>query len=108
MALAWVELGNPAQARAALDGVLSRHPANLEARLQFARVLGAEGNAQVALNEVEKVIAADPQDWRGHDYHGRALWQMGKITDGAEAFSTCLRINPLALAACRAEGLGGR
>ena len=97
MALAWLELGKPAQARAGLDRVLARHPANLEARLLLARVHGAEGNAQAALNGVEKVIAADPQDWRAHDYHGRALSQLGKFADAAKAFGTCLRINPLAL-----------
>jgi tetratricopeptide (TPR) repeat protein len=97
MAFAWLELGKPAQARAALDRVLARHPANLEARLLLARVMGAEGNDPAALNEVEKVIAADPQDWRAHDYHGCALWQLGKFADAAKAFGTCLRINPLAL-----------
>ena len=97
MAFAWLELGKPAQARAPLDRVLARHPANLEARLLLARVLGAEGNDLAALNGVEKVIAADPQDWRAHDFHGRALWQLGKFADAAKAFSTCLRINPLAL-----------
>jgi tetratricopeptide (TPR) repeat protein len=97
MAFAWLELGKPAQARAALARVLARHPANLEARLQLARVLGAEGNDQAALDGVEKVIAADPQDWRAHDYQGRALRQLGKFADAAKAFGTCLRINPLAL-----------
>jgi tetratricopeptide (TPR) repeat protein len=97
IAFTWLELGRPAQARAALDRVLARHPANLEARLLLARVLGAEGNDQAALNGVEKVIAADPQDWRAHDYHGRALWGLAKFADAAKAFGTCLRINPLAL-----------
>jgi tetratricopeptide (TPR) repeat protein len=97
MALAWLELGQPAHARAALDRVLARHPANLEARLLLARVLAAEGNAQAALNGIEQVIAADPQDWRAHDYHGRVLWQLGQFADAVKAFGTCLRINPLAL-----------
>jgi tetratricopeptide (TPR) repeat protein len=97
MALAWLELGNPMQARAALDRALTRHPANLEARLLLARVLGAEGNDQAALDGVDRVIAADPQDWRAHDYRGRALWKMGRFADAAKAFGTCLRINPLAL-----------
>ena len=97
MAFAWLELGNPAQARAALDRVLARHPANLVARLVLARVLSEEGNAQAALNELEKVIAGDPQDWRAHEYHGRALWQLGRFADAAQAFGTCLVINPLAL-----------
>lgn len=97
MAFAWLELGKPAQARAALDRVIARHPANLEARLLLARVLGTEGNPQAALNGIEKVIAADPQDWRAHDYHGRVLWQLNKLPDAAKAFGACLRINPLAL-----------
>lgn len=97
MAFAWLGLGKPAQARISLDRVLARHPANVEARLLLARVLGAEGNGQAALNWVEKVIAADPKDWRAHDYHGRALWQLGKFADAAKAFGTCLRLNSLAL-----------
>ncbi|MEQ9173361.1 MAG: tetratricopeptide repeat protein [Alphaproteobacteria bacterium] len=97
LALAWLNIGNTAQARAALDRVLSRHPSNLDALLLRARVMGAEGNNRGALRAVEKVLAADPQDWRAHDYHGRALWSLGKPAEGANAFSTCLRINPLAL-----------
>jgi tetratricopeptide (TPR) repeat protein len=97
MAFAWLELGKPTQARTALDRVLARHPANLEARRLLARVLGTEGNAQAALSEVENVIAADPQDWRAHYYHGRAFWHLGKFADAAKAFGTCLLINPLAL-----------
>jgi hypothetical protein len=41
------------------------------------------------------VIAADPQDWRAHDYHGRALWQLGKFADAAKAFGACLRVYAL-------------
>ncbi|WP_352746591.1 tetratricopeptide repeat protein [Mesorhizobium sp. M0185] len=97
LALAWLDIGNTAQARAALDRVLSRHPANLDAQLILARIMGAEGNNRGALDAVEKVIVADPQDWRAHDYHGRALWGLGKLVDAAKAFGTCLRINPLTL-----------
>jgi tetratricopeptide (TPR) repeat protein len=97
MALAWLQLDNPAQARVALDRVLARHPANLEAQLLFARALGVEGSAQAALDQVQRVVAADPQDWRAHDYHGRALQALGKFADAAKAFGTSLRINPLAL-----------
>lgn len=97
MALAWLELGKPAQARAPLNRVLARHPANLEAQLLLARALGEEGNDQAALDGIEQVIAADPYDWRAHDYHGRALWRLRKFADAAKAFGACLRINPLAL-----------
>jgi tetratricopeptide (TPR) repeat protein len=97
MAFAWLELGKPAHARVALDRVLVRHPANLEAQLLLARVLGAEGNGQAALSGVEKVIAVDSQNWRAQDYHGRALQQLKKFADAATAFRACLRINPLAL-----------
>lgn len=97
LALAWLDIGNTAQARAALDRVLSRHPANLDAQLILARTMGAEGNNLGALDAVEKVIVADPRDWRAHDYHGRALWGLGKLVDAAKAFGTCLRINPLML-----------
>lgn len=97
LAFAWLEIGNPAQARFALDQVLARRPANLDALLLLARVMGAEGNTRGALDAVEKVIAADPQDWRARDYHGRALWGVGKLADASKAFRTCLRINPLAL-----------
>lgn len=97
LALAWLDIGNTAQARTALDRVLSRHPANLGAQLILARIMGVEGNNWDALDAVEKVIAADPQDWRAHDYHGRALWGLGKPADAARAFGTCLHINPLAL-----------
>lgn len=97
LALAWLTIGNPARARTELDQVLARHPANLDALLLRARVMGAEGNNRGALDAVEKVIAIDPQDWRAHDYHGRALWGLGKPADAAKAFGTCLHINPLAL-----------
>jgi tetratricopeptide (TPR) repeat protein len=97
MAFAWLELGGTAQARAALDRALARHPANLVALLLRARVLSEEGNDQAAVDGIEKVIAADPQDSRAHEYLGRALWRLGKLTDAARAFGTCLRINPLAL-----------
>ncbi|MBA4095635.1 MAG: hypothetical protein C0484_02545 [Rhodospirillum sp.] len=97
LASAWLDIGNTAQARAALDRVLARHPANLDALLLQARIMGAEGNNRGALDAVGKVIAADPQDWRAHDYHGRALWGLGKLVDAVKAFGTCLRINPLAI-----------
>jgi tetratricopeptide (TPR) repeat protein len=97
LALAWLDIGNTAQARTALGRVLSRHPANLDAQLILARIMGTEGNSRGALDAVEKVIAADPQDWRAHDYHGRALRGVGKAADAANAFRTCLRINPQAL-----------
>lgn len=97
VALAWLELRKPAQARAALDRVLARHPDNLEARLLFARACAIEGNNQEALDGIAKVIVADPRNWRGYEYRGRALWQQRKLADAAEAFATCLRINPLAL-----------
>ena len=44
LASAWLEIGDPAQARSALDRVLARHPANLDALLLRARVMGVEGN----------------------------------------------------------------
>lgn len=97
LALAWLDIGNTGQARTTLDLVLSRHPTNLDALLILARIMGADGNNREALDTVEKVIAADPQDWRAHDYLGRALWGLEKPTDAAKAFGTCLRINPLAL-----------
>jgi tetratricopeptide (TPR) repeat protein len=97
MASAWLALGKPAQARAALEQVLVRHPTNLEARLLLARVLGEEGSAPAALSEAEKVLAADPHDWRARDHLGRALRALGKLADARKAFDTCLRINPLAL-----------
>jgi tetratricopeptide (TPR) repeat protein len=97
MAFAWLQLDKPAQARIALDRVLARHPASLEAQLLFARALAVEGNARAALDQVVRVVAADPQDWRAHDYHGRALQALGKFADAAKAFGTSLRINPLAL-----------
>ena len=97
MAFAWLELGQPARARVALDRVLARHHANLDARLLLARVLSEEGNDQAALDGIENVIAADPKDWRAQEYLGRALWRLGKLADAVRAFGTCLRINPLAL-----------
>ena len=97
LASAWLAIGNTAQARAAVDRVLARHPANLDALLLRARIMGAEGNHRGALVAVLKVIATDPQDWRAHDYHGRALWGLEKLADAVKAFGTCLRINPLAL-----------
>lgn len=97
LARAWLTIGNTAEARAALDHVLARHPANLDARLLQARIMGAEGNNSRALDSVQKVIAADPHNSLAHHYHGRALWGLGKLADAANAFATCLRINPLAL-----------
>jgi hypothetical protein len=47
-----------------------------------------KANDQAALNGVQKVIAAGPQNCRAHDYHGRALWQLGKLADAAKAFGT--------------------
>jgi tetratricopeptide (TPR) repeat protein len=97
LASAWLAIGDKRRARAALDRVLARHPANLDALLLQARIMGAEGNNRGAFDAVQKVITADPQDWRAHDYHGRALWGLGKLADAEKAFGTCLRINPLAL-----------
>jgi serine/threonine protein kinase/Tfp pilus assembly protein PilF len=97
IAFAWLELGRPAQARAALDQVLSRQPSNLDALLLLARVLSTEGDHNAALKGVESVIAADPKDWRAHEYRGRALWSLERLVDAAGAFGACLRINPLAL-----------
>lgn len=97
LASAWLAVGNAAQARAALHPVLARHPANVDALLLRAHIMGSEGNNRGALDVVEKVIAIDSQDCRAHEYHGRALSGLGKLRDAAKAFDTCLTINPLAL-----------
>ena len=99
MALAWLELGKPAQARAALDKVRAHHPANLDALRLSARVLSEDGNNQAALDVVREAIAADPLDPRGYDCLGRVLWQLGRLSDAATALRTCLHLNPLALTA---------
>ena len=97
VALAWLELGHPARARVALDKVLARHPTNVEAQLVLARMMGQEGNDRAALAAVEKVIAVDAENWRAHDYYGRAASRLGRPVDAARAFVRCLQINPLAL-----------
>ena len=99
MALAWLELGKPAQARAALNKVRAHHPANLDALRLSARVLSEDGNNQAALDVVREAIAADPLDPRGYDCLGRVLWQLGRLSDAATALRTCLHLNPLALTA---------
>lgn len=97
MAFAWLALDLPQKAREALDLVLADRPDSLEALLLLAHVCGTQGDDQAALKIVEKVIACDPEDWRAHEYHGRALWSLGKPADAARAFGKCLRINPLAV-----------
>jgi tetratricopeptide (TPR) repeat protein len=97
MASTWLELDRPAQASAALDKVLARHPANIEAALLKARVFSEEGQNQSALDSVERVLAAEPENDRAHEYRGRVLWRLGKLADAADALNRCLQINPLAL-----------
>ncbi|WP_038378512.1 serine/threonine-protein kinase [Bradyrhizobium elkanii] len=99
MAYAWLALDLPERARASLDKVLARQPKNLEALLLLAHVFGAAGDNVAALSVVETVVAMDPQDWRAHEYHGRALSSLGKLIDAVGAYARCLRINPLALTA---------
>jgi tetratricopeptide (TPR) repeat protein len=96
-AIAWLALDLPEKARASLDQALARQPKNLEALLLLARIFGEGGDADAALSVIETVIAMDPQDWRAHQYHGSALWGLGKLADAARAFDKTLDINPLAL-----------
>jgi tetratricopeptide (TPR) repeat protein len=96
-AFAWLELDKHAQARRAIDQVLSRHANSLEAQLLLARLLTAEGKNDAALNQIDKLIKTDPDDWRFHDYRGRILSQLGRTTDAIMALDISLRLNPLAL-----------
>lgn len=97
LARAWLETGNLRLAQAAVDRVRARHPANLDALLLQARILGVEGSNEGALELVEKVIAADSRDWRAYEYKGRALHALAKPTEALAAFDRCLQLNPLAL-----------
>ncbi|MBR0689904.1 protein kinase [Bradyrhizobium manausense] len=96
-AVAWLALELPEKARASIDQALAHEPKNIEALLLLARVFGEGGDNDAALSVIETVIARDPRNWRGYQYHGSALRGLGKFADAARAFDKCLHINPLAL-----------
>ncbi len=66
------EMGKPAEAANHLRQILTREPANQEARLELGRVLYETGDVQGAIEETNRLLTQNPK-------HVDALYNMGAI-----------------------------
>jgi tetratricopeptide (TPR) repeat protein len=77
--------GHYPQAIAALERVLEREPANLDARVEYARVLSWAGRYKESLHAYDLALEVDPGNQEARLGRARVLYWMGRLDAAAKA-----------------------
>lgn len=102
---AWLKLGRPAEALAALDEAVARAPEDRDAALHRADALLALGDAPGALGSVDRALAADGAFAGGWLRRGEVLARLERAEEALAAFE---RAGALAPAGERVRALAAR
>lgn len=87
-------LGRYQEASAAADAVLVLQPKNVEAMLEKARIVIAQGQGFYAIEPTRKAIEIAPKDWRPATLLAVALDQAQRPADALEAHRKAMQIAP--------------
>ncbi|HEY2808732.1 MAG TPA: sulfotransferase [Steroidobacteraceae bacterium] len=84
----------PAAARELLETLLQRAPQFIEARVDLARALRAEGRPQEAREQVRRVLEKHPRHHRAWMAYGDLLVELENFTDARIAFERARETDP--------------
>jgi len=73
---------------------LSRYPHYTTARLILAKCLMAEGEIEPALDELGRILAADPKDAQCHRLTAEALRRRGRVDEAIGHLEVAVRLDP--------------
>ena len=90
---------DPTAAHRRLDGVLSKSPQHVDARLTKGRWLLAEGKPAEALEQTDPAVKAMPSNVSAHYLTGLIHAELNDSRAAIAAFNEVLRLNPRAAAA---------
>jgi choline-sulfatase len=93
-ALLAIEGGHPAEARAALEGVLRMDPKSPIALLQLGELELAEKNYAKAADYLKRTLEVRPADATAAFDYGRALYLSGDFPGAREALQSGLKLEP--------------
>lgn len=108
-------VGDHGAARALLDGLAARAPADLEVRNELAETLAADGQRAAARAVWQAIAEAAPTDARGHAFRGTALRRLGgrrNLEAASRALVAALELEPqqrqarVQLGLCKFEAYG--
>ncbi len=97
--LAYLDYGQPKDARAQIESALALEPSNLHAAVAQARLLAVEGDLAGALQRMDAALATAPDDLEVLMLKSEIEGAMGKRIDAARTLDRVLTLRPSALQA---------
>ena len=84
----------PSKAEADYRNFLSLRPTDVEARIELAKVVGAQGGHSAGLKLLDEVLLVRPSHLNAHFYRGNILRDQRKLAEAVDAYDQALRHEP--------------
>lgn len=86
--------GDPIRAVEELRAAASLNPGNRHISLHLALALAEQSHLREALAELARIIEQRPSDPVPHLFHGRVLYDAGRLQEAADAFRRSIELDP--------------
>lgn len=86
--------GRHDQAEQAYRNILKDHPAEARVWNMLGQLLAERGRPRECEAAIAKAIAAQPETFVFHYFHGLSLLRLNRMRDAADAFAEACRLNP--------------